>query len=488
MPSQPASAPETRPSARLSTLVKVGYGVGNVGYSLPYQLTASFFMLYATEILKIAPAVAGGIGALSIVWDAVTDPAAGALSDNTEGGKLGRRHPYLLGGGLAIAVLSYFLWTIAPAAGPTVRFVSVVIFLLLLKTALAVFFVPYLALGGELSRDYDERSSIQGVRAVFYLIGMILALGGAPILFFRSTPEFPRGQLNPAAYPPMAAAFSVIAAIAVMLCFFATLRFVPLLPRKSDAMRAQSLSVRSLWKDFREATRNRELLTLVLMIFILEAGFQFGISIGNHVNTYTYGLSGPQIGFLGLTVLGTSILSQPFWVWFTRRFEKKTALVAGLVIGLVGFAGGPWTHVWWKLFPLTGGRVVFTLAIFMFIAGIGNGAFMSIPNSMVADAADLEELRTGKRDEGLCFGTYTFAYKAGTACSWVLAGGALSLMGFVAGSPTQTAAVKFQLAMVPTYLLLAVGPLALFAISRYGITRARSRETQVALAARVGGG
>jgi len=60
-------------------------------------------------------------------------------------------------------------------------------------------------------------------------------------------------------------------------------------------------------------------------------------------------------------------------------------------------------------------------------------------------------------------------------------------MGFVAGSPTQTETVKFQLAMVPTYLLLAAGPLALYAISRYGITRARCRETQAALAARAAG-
>ena len=151
------------------------------------------------------------------------------------------------------------------------------------------------------------------------------------------------------------------------------------------------------------------------MIFVLEAGFQFGINIGIHVNTYTYGLTGPQIGILGLTVLGASVLSQPFWLWFTKRFEKKTALVAGLAIGFVGFVGAPWTHVWWKLFPIDGGRVVLTLALFMFVAGIGNGAFMSIPNSMTADAADLEELRSGKRDEGLYFGVYIFAYKLGTS-------------------------------------------------------------------------
>jgi GPH family glycoside/pentoside/hexuronide:cation symporter len=188
-----------------------------------------------------------------------------------------------------------------------------------------------------------------------------------------------------------------------------------------------------------------------------------------------------MIGVLGLVVLGTSVLSQPFWVAFTKRFEKKTALVAGLAIGFLGFIGAPWTHVWWKLFPIQAPTFPFTLGFFFVLAGIGNGAFMSIPNSMIADAADVEELRTGKRDEGLYFGTYTLAYKAGTAVSWALSGVALSAIGFVPGSTVQTDKVKFALGMVPTYLLLATAPFALYFILRYNITRERWRETRAAL-------
>jgi len=438
-------------------------------------------MLFATAILRVPPAIAGLVGALSIAWDALTDPVVGYLSDNTESERFGRRHQFILGGGLAIALFNYLLWTISPAASLTLRVGFVVVALLLLKTALAVFFVPYLALGGELSQDYDQRSSIQGIRAVFYLIGMILALFAVPIFLFRSTPEFPRGQLNPSAYPRMAVASSLVVVIATLVCFFGTRRSVPSLPQRSEEMRRQHLSAGNVWKNFLEALGNRELLMLVLMIFVLEAGFQFGIAIGFHVNTFTYGLTGPMIGVLGLVVLGTSVLSQPFWVAFTKRFEKKTALVAGLAIGFLGFIGAPWTHVWWKLFPIQAPTFPFTLGFFFVLAGIGNGAFMSIPNSMIADAADVEELRTGKRDEGLYFGTYTLAYKAGTAVSWALSGVALSAIGFVPGSTVQTDKVKFALGMVPTYLLLATAPFALYFILRYNITRERWRETRAAL-------
>src|SRR5262245_12376375 len=100
---------------------KLGYGIGNVAYSLPYQLSASLFMLFATAILRIPAAIAGTVGALSIVWDAVTDPVVGYLSDHTESRRFGRRHLYILLGGIGIAAANALLWTIPSGAGLGVR-------------------------------------------------------------------------------------------------------------------------------------------------------------------------------------------------------------------------------------------------------------------------------------------------------------------------------------------------------------------------------
>jgi GPH family glycoside/pentoside/hexuronide:cation symporter len=453
--------------ARVPTLSKLGYGVGNVAYSLPYQATATFFIFYATAVLKIPPGIAGIAIAASSIWDAVIDPLIGFLSDNTRSRRYGPRHPYLLAGGLLIAALTALVWSVSPHA---FRYWTVFLWLILLKTALATYYIPYLALGGDLASDYGERSVIQGIRAAFYLAGMILAIAGATFLFFRSTPAYPRGQLNPAAYPRMGVAFSAVVIVAMLIGILATRRYIPSISRRTARMASTSAG----WlENLFQGLRNRDLLMLVLMIFVLEAGFQFGIAIGIHVNTYTYGLSGPMIGVLTMIVLGTSVLSQPFWVWFTKRYEKKTALVAGILIGFVGFIGAPWTHVWWKLFPIQASTLPWTLGIFMVAAGLGNGAFMSVPNSMISDAADLEELRTGRRDEGLYFGLYTPAYKFGVMISLLLSGFALAFIGFNPNLRVQSEATKFQLAMVPTYLLLATAPFALFFILRYGITRER---------------
>jgi len=340
---------------------------------------------------------------------------------------------------------------------------------------------PYNALGAELSTDYDERSSIQGYRALFYIFGMILAIAGSTMVFFRSTAEFTRGQLNPAAYPRMGTAIAVIVLLTAAVTYFSTKRYIPSLPRRSAEMRKEKASLRRLFTDLQHSLQNHDFLMVGLMIFIIEVGFQLGIAIGIHVNTYCYRLTGPQIGILGLTILGVSILSQPFWVWFTKKFDKKQAVIVGMIVGLIGFIGAPWSHIWWKVFPIQPETIVYSLGIFNILAGIGNGAFMSIPYSMVADTADAEEVRTGKRDEGLYFGMYTFAYKLGTSISIFSSGFLLSGIGFNPDLVQQSPDTIFNLAMMPTYFLLCISPFALYFISKYRITRERYREIQAIL-------
>lgn len=451
-----------------------------MAYSIPYQATATFFIFFATAIARIPPLWAGVIVAVSAVWDALVDPVVGYLSDNTEG-RRGRRHPYLLWGTVGIAVFTVFLWRISPDMPPFPRVLLIAFLLLAVKTALAVFNIPYTALGGELSTDYDERMAIQGVRAAFYVAGMIVAIAGGTVVFFRATPGYPRGQLNPAAYPRMAIAFALLAAASGLIAFLSTRSLVPSLPARSEAMRRRALSLRNLTGDVRDALGNRDLRMIVFMIFILEAGFQFGIAIGIHVGTYTYGLTAPLIGLMALIVLGTTILSQPLWVAFTKRFEKRTALLVSGAFAVVGFLLPPWVLVWWKLIPLHTSEMLVALGIFNAFGGIANGAFMSIPNSMIVDVADAEELRTGKRDEGLFFGTYVLAYKLGTSVSLLLSGFALSWIGFDPGHASQPESTRFLLAMAPTWLLLFVLPFTFACIGRYGITRAKWQATRRAL-------
>ncbi|MDQ6830280.1 MAG: MFS transporter [Gemmatimonadota bacterium] len=465
----------------IPALRKVGYGFGTIGFSLPHQAVATFLIFYATAILGIPASLAGIAVAISIAWDAALDPLMGWLSDRAESRRFGRRHQFLLIGGALVALLTYLLWSIDPSSSANAKLIRMFVLVLALKTSLTIYVVPYNALGGELTPDYNERSSIQGMRATFYLVGMVTAIVGGLALFFRSTPQFPKGQLNPAAYPPMGAAWAAITIVAALIVFAATRRYIPVLPKRSETMRHEGGPLASLRADIAGTFRNRDFFMLALMMFTIEAGFQFGITISIHTNTYTYGLTGPKIGLLALVLFACSIASQPFWVWFTKRYDKKPALILGGALALIGFIGAPWAHVWWHLFPIDSPKLPLTLGMFNVLAGIGNGAFMSVPYAMVADTADVAEVETGKREEALYFGMYTFAYKLGAAVSLVLSGLLLDRIGFIPSSTSQSDAVRFNLAMTPTYLILITIPFALWCLSRYRITRERFAEIRARL-------
>lgn len=469
--------------AGLAVAGKLGYALGAVAYSLPHQLIASLFIFFATAILKLSASVAGVLIALSSLWDAVSDPLMGYLSDNTESRRLGRRHPYLFVGTIALTALTYLFWSVHPAGSAARKVWLVLALLIASKSALTIYVVPYNALGAELSGNYDDRSSLQSYRAAFHMIGMVLAVVATNVIFFRSTPEYPLGQLNPAAYPRLGGTFSLVILMAGWLSYLATRPRVPHLPQRTPAMRRRAISVCSLVRDIKGALANRDLLALVMMILIIETGFQLGIAIGVHTYTYTYGISGPTIGALMLLLFGCSIGSQPLWAWLSARRDKKLALLLGMALGLGGFVGAPWTHVWWKTFPIDASSLPYTLGIFLALGGLGNGAFMSLPYSMLADTVDAQELRDGSRCEGLFYGLYTLAYKLGSSISLLAAGYVLSAIGYDASATSQSAATQYNLAMVPSYLLVLIAPPSVYALSRYSIDRKRHNSIRDQLAA-----
>ncbi len=460
---------------------KLGYGIGNMAYSLPHQILAASFIFYATAILRIPASLAGAIMAVAAIWDGLSDPLMGYISDNTGNRRLGRqrlgrRHPYLLIGTAGMSLLTLAIWSIDAQSSFFTNFWTILVLVLLLKTALTIYVIPYNALGGEMATGYDERSSIQAYRATFYLAGMLLALVGSNLYFFRPTPEYPKGQLNPAAYSQMGIVFALIILFVGLTSFFFTKKLIPGLPQKSFSNQNSSSDFQLFWKNITSAFSNRNLRILVIMIFLIEAGLHVNIVINIHVSTYLYNLGGPMIGLQAFITFFFSIISQPLWVKMTRRFGKKRSLQTAMLLGF-GLILSPWTHVWWEWFRIDSPQqLMFSLGFFNLLGGTANGAFMSIPFSMIADAVDEQEVKTGKRDEGVFFGLYTFAWKAGTSISLALTGLILSFVKFNPDLPQQSSFTNFQMAMIPSYILLLFAPIAILILRNYSITREKHQE------------
>ncbi len=446
----------------------------------PNQVMASFFLFYVTVILHIPSIAAGIIVAISVIWDAITDPWIGHISDQTRSKRFGRRHGYLLLGGIGTALGMLLLWSISPQYSDVHKMVLLVLYVLLSKTMLTFYGAPYFAMGATLSQDYDERSSLQSFRSAFHVFGMIIAVAGMTVVFFHSTADYPKGQLNPDAYPAMGIAVAIITFIIALF----TIRTLP--KDYNDSHTPQPSGISAIWQHARACLVNSNFRAIVVMIFLIEVGFQISITIGFHVSTYTYQLTGPQIGLLGVTILVFSIFSQPLWIYLSRRFEKKTALIIGMLLGITGFIGLPIMYVGLAWLPLNQPNTIAGMMVFSVLSGIGNGAFMSLPFSMLSDSADQSELTSGKKQAGLFFGLYQFAYKAGIAISVLISGVLLDVIGFDAQLLQQAPDTRYYLAMVPAWLLILLAPVIYWQASQYQLDRATHQEIRRQLAQRAG--
>ena len=157
---------------KLPFITKLAYGSGDLGTAITAALRAFFLLFFFTDVARLSPATAASILLIGRFWDAVNDPFIGWLSDRTVT-KWGRRRPWLIAGAIPFGLFFFLLWVIPPF-DTTGLFIYYVVISLLLDTAYTVINVPYTALTPELTRDYDERTSLNSYRFAFSVGGALL--------------------------------------------------------------------------------------------------------------------------------------------------------------------------------------------------------------------------------------------------------------------------------------------------------------------------
>ena len=179
----------TAPEERVPTSSILIYSSPVLGVFMATMLVNFYLLKFSTDVLLIAPATIGFLLLLARVWDAVTDPAAGWLSDRTNT-RLGRRRPWFLGSALPLGGAIVMLWSPPADLDGTALTVWIGAAILLFFTAYTAFRVPHIAMGAELSRGYHDRTRVFGVMQMVESVGMLAAAG---VLVFLEQAEDPRG-------------------------------------------------------------------------------------------------------------------------------------------------------------------------------------------------------------------------------------------------------------------------------------------------------
>ena len=165
-------------SQKLPVQVKLGYGVCDLGGNLFFTIIAFLLLNYLTDTVGISAGLAGTIIMVGKVWDAVTDPVAGYLSDNTSS-RWGRRRPYIFLGSIPLFLTMILMFTNPKLQSQGALFVWGTVSFCLLCAAYTVVNIPYSALTPELTQDFHERTSLNGYRFGFAVIGTLIGAGAA---------------------------------------------------------------------------------------------------------------------------------------------------------------------------------------------------------------------------------------------------------------------------------------------------------------------
>ncbi len=439
---------------------QLGYGIGVYGYGLTTQMISSYFIFYGTAVLRLPGGWIGLMVSLSVLWDGVSDPMMGYISDNTRS-PLGKRHLYLLLGTILMTVGNYAMWTVDPSLGPAAKFLWLFIILMALKTFITIYATPYNALGAEMTMDYDHRSAIQGVKTVFFILSILSVTAIGMLVFFRPTLAYPLGQLNPKAYRNMAVTISALTLLTGLVTYFSTRKYLTR-DQKEEKPNFKRFMTRIRFAFGEDQFRS----VLLGYLFTNLAAALIG-TIGLHVFTYTFAFNNVEIAVIfGLQFL-MSILFQPFWVHIAKTFDKKNVVISGLKIAIFG-SSLLFFMVVFKDF-VSGHYTI--MLVYAIIVGFGSSGLFSIPFSMVADTVDIEEHLHGVRNEGVYYGLLNFGYKISQALGIFLFGLLLDLIGFDSSLPSQTPFTLYALGFMLPLGTIGAMALAKESFKKYTLTR-----------------
>jgi GPH family glycoside/pentoside/hexuronide:cation symporter len=409
------------------------------------------------------------------IFDAITDPIMGFISDNTKS-KWGRRRQYVLIGGILMGIAYIFMWQLYKDDGVQYNFWYFFLWSLVFYLGLTIFSVPYVAMGYEMSDDFHERTNIMAIAQFIGQWAWVIA----PLFWIIMYDEnwFPSADIAVRELAIWVAIPSAICAIvpAIFIKTNSTLN------EDYDPLNSANIgnSLIKIIKSFAEAFKIKEFRKLCGATFLIFNAFNTVAALTFFVIVYKLfngdaGASGIWVSMFGcLGAIGTTFIVIPAVAWMSKKLGKKKAFMLSQSISLVGYSmlyflfipGKPWLYV---------------IALPFFSFGIGS--LFTIMMSMTADVIDIDEMNTGKRREGIFGAIYWWMVKVGYGIAGALSGVIITIVGFNSDLATtdQQAAVD-GLHTFFCFFPMVGTILAMLIMRNYTITEERSLEIRSQLA------
>lgn len=468
------SLTETKPTYVLPFWRKIAYSL-----AAPADIWAIWIPLgIASPILTIQFGIKPWIVSMLFMgfrlWDAITDPLMGWISDNTNT-RWGRRRPYIFVGAILLGIFFPLLWMF-PRDGTQAQIIAYLIPMgLCLYTSLTIWAMPYHSMFMELTPDYHERTNINSYRSLFQTtFGM---LGGWVWAITQLEPFHLNGvadTLHGMRWFALGCGIVMIL-IGVLPALFVKERF-------SETKLVKDHKRNSLWRDLKLTLSNRDFLIMVVMTVLFAGGTSLTQSFNVFIGTY-YVLDGDETasaiwtGYGSTTYYVSVYLAIVFFSTFSKGQGKIKALKVALLVQLIGGAS--------NYFIFIPGMPALML-VNSFLMGFGAQGTWLLVGSMIADIGDEDELNTGDRREGSFSSIFSNVVKLSFTLGFGVSGVLLELTGFdVAASTNQMEVfmkMKLYMAIIPVVALI----FGLWVLTKYSITEDKAARIREELEARRG--
>lgn len=461
-----------KPDERLPLGLKLFHGFGSIAYGIKDNGFSTFLLIFYNQVIGLDAKSVSFALMIALFIDAFADPVIGHLSDRTYT-RWGKRLPWLYITPVPLAFSWLLMWAPPQDIGGWV-FVYLISVAILVRTLISCCEVPSVALLPELTRDYDERTSLMRFRFLFGWGGGLLMLYLAYTVFLVADETHKVGQLNETGYWNYAIFGAVLMAASVLISALGQHRRIAHFP----AAKPEKTTIGQSLGEIRESFSHPAFRKLMIggMLSYTSQGITF--SITTYLFLFVWQFSDQAFQFYPIILFGSMVGAFFLVTRLNRRFEKrKTAVFCGLIA--LAFWMTPFILRGLGLWPTTGSQnSTIGLYAFAFIATMMSITVMITGSSMMADVVEASEVETGRRTEGLFYAGGLFMQKCATGIGIFVSGLIVSLSGLpekaVPGQVDGTVLDILVIGYCGTVAVLAI--LSAITFARFPISRADHEE------------
>lgn len=456
---------------RIPMQQKVAYAVGMFVNNLQAAALPAMAVILILG-LGIDPILVGIMVAVPRIFDAVSDPMMGYISDNTRT-RWGRRRPYIFIGAILAGIIFALMWQLPKGHSQSFYFWVFTSASILFFLAYTVYATPFVAFGYEMTADYHERTRLH---AFANTVGQVVWLG---------VPWFYTIMANEKLFKDTVHGARTLAVVVGIIV--AVLGIVPaIICRERFDSFSKAKNSMGFWKHMKEFSKGigitfkcKPFVKICCATFLVFNGFQLGISFSLFLMIYYLyngddSMAGKLQGWFGMLAAAvTLVIVIPLTGWVAIKIGKRKTFLIMISISIVGYA-----LKWVGYNPAHPYRLLFAAPLVAF----GTGSLFTLMGSMISDVCDYDELQTYQRREGTFGAIYWWMVKIGMALAGLLTGVLLKVSGFDAALETpQSAKTLLLLKIFDVSIPIVTSAIAIFIIATYEISEERAHEIRVEL-------